>query len=444
MKRRGFLYESWPELAGCRRMWNRVPSGVAGQVIMGEGTPARVWRFRGEEFPIAGPNMRWLTMMDDGDSFAVTAVWRGDALTMFYIDMIAAQGEDARGVPWYDDLYLDLILLPDGRRLTDDRDELDAALAAGDISARQHTLALETCERLRKTLSWEQLSRRAETLSVELERRDAERVAGIMADALQNVAGVEAVVLGGSRATGADRIGSDLDVGVYYRQGALDWDALNEAVRTLDDDHRENLVCREGGWGPWVNCGGWLSVDGLSVDLILRDVARVRRVLDETDRGEVSANYQTGHPHAYVSAMYRGELASCRTLWAKDELAGMKARAESYPEPLRRTMLNNFGFEMDFSALLARKALPGGDAGYAAGHLFRSVSCMHQALFALNRAWCLNEKHAADRIGGMALCPEGYVRRVSEIFTLPIGEGLDRLDALRAEVRAMMENDEGE
>lgn len=59
-------------------------------------------------------------------------------------------------------------------------------------------------------------------------------------------------------------------------------------------------------------------MDGRPVDLILRNIARVKQVIEKTDAGETAAHYQTGHPHAYLDVMYRGELASCRILYASD------------------------------------------------------------------------------------------------------------------------------
>ena len=52
------------------------------------------------------------------------------------------------------------------------------------------------------------------------------------------------------------------------------------------------------------------------MDLILRDWDRVMEAVRETDRGEFSAHYQTGHPHAFLNVAYRGELAACRVLYS--------------------------------------------------------------------------------------------------------------------------------
>jgi len=87
----------------------------------------------------------------------------------------------------------------------------------------------------------------------------------------------------------------------------------------LDDEHRSNLVVPPGAWGDWVNGGGWLIINGYHVDLILRDLKLVMQIIKDTEQGIVTANYQTGHPHGYISAMYRGELAISKILFARNE-----------------------------------------------------------------------------------------------------------------------------
>jgi len=129
---------------------------------------------------------------------------------------------------------------------------------------------------------------------------------------------IEGIVLGGSRARGTHTEDSDIDIGMYYDPDSFDLDAMNQVAAELDDEHRSNLVVPLGGWGPWVNAGGWLVIEGHHVDLILRDIRRVEQVMKDTERGIVTANYQTGHPHGYISAMYRGELAISKVLYSRD------------------------------------------------------------------------------------------------------------------------------
>ena len=78
-------------------------------------------------------------------------------------------------------------------------------------------------------------------------------------------------------------------------------------------------------------------------------------------------------------------------------------------------LMNFFGFEAEFSTALARKNARNGDVYYLAGHIFRAISAMNQALFARNRRYCLNEKKAIFRIDTFEAHPENCARRVNAI-----------------------------
>lgn len=265
-----------------------------------------------------------------------------------------------------------------------------------------------------------------------------EKILQGIAQKLQQCPFVQGIVLGGSRATGMAAERSDIDIGIYYDSGKLDYAQLNALAKELDDSHRENLICQEGGWGNWVNCGGWLKIGGCPVDLILRDMSRVKQVIEQTEQGKFSSHYQTGHPHAYLDVMYRGELASCRILYAREmAFVQLKQKAEEYPAALKKGLLDFFLFESGFSCSLAEKSVESGDVYYLAGHLFRAVSALNQVLFALNEQWCLNEKKAVFRIGTFAKKPDVYPEKVAGIFgqigTAP-ADAVGRLKALRDEV----------
>ena len=67
-----------------------------------------------------------------------------------YISVAGQEVED--DIPFFYDLYLDLIVYPDGTILTDDMDELEEALKSGDISKELFKLAIDTKEELENTL----------------------------------------------------------------------------------------------------------------------------------------------------------------------------------------------------------------------------------------------------------------------------------------------------
>ena len=55
-------------------------------------------------------------------------------------------------VQYFYDLYLDLVVYPDGTIIEDDKDELQNALANGDITQKQFDLAFDTCDKLKNGL----------------------------------------------------------------------------------------------------------------------------------------------------------------------------------------------------------------------------------------------------------------------------------------------------
>uniref|UniRef100_UPI003F683C15 hypothetical protein n=1 Tax=Acinetobacter baumannii TaxID=470 RepID=UPI003F683C15 len=65
----------------------------------------------------------------------------------------------------------------------------------------------------------------------------------------------------------------------------------------LVDRPGETQVTAPGEWGPWINGGSWLSIGGRKVDLLYRDLGRVRAVIADCRAGAVSMDYQPGHPH---------------------------------------------------------------------------------------------------------------------------------------------------
>ena len=66
--------------------------------------------------------------------------------------MIDTQGYDDDGVPYFYDLYLDLIVYPDGNIVTDDMDELQGALKIGEITEEQYNRAITTSQKLQDEL----------------------------------------------------------------------------------------------------------------------------------------------------------------------------------------------------------------------------------------------------------------------------------------------------
>lgn len=263
---------------------------------------------------------------------------------------------------------------------------------------------------------------------------------------IKTVSGVKAIVLGGSRARGTHTPSSDVDLGIYYDPSQpLDLDALGKVASKLDDEHRTDVITGIGGWGPWINGGGWLRIQSLPVDFLYRDLDRIKTYIDACLNGKVEIFYQGGHPHGFVTSIYLGEVALCKPLYDPEGIiAELKGKVTPYPESLQKATFSSFAWEIDFSVGIAKKSIERADVNYAAGSCFRAVMCMVQVLFALNNEYWMNEKGALAITDRFAIKPVDFRNRVKEIYRLldaspeAIERAVSLLKGLSEEVYALL------
>lgn len=244
--------------------------------------------------------------------------------------------------------------------------------------------------------------------------------------------GVDALVLGGSRSRGEADVESDTDIGLYYNED-IDFEELENAIKVIMDDTRlsDQVLYRPGEWGPWVNGGAWVTVNGEPYDIILRETQRVERVIRDSLDGKVEMHYQTGHPFGFVSSIYASEVHYAELLWERREkpLTALKELLHSegtMPPKLKEKLVERFLFEAEFSMETARKSALRGDIHYVAGAFFRTVSCWNQVLFALNDRYLMNEKSSLQAAARLDLVPGQYQVRVYQIYHY-LGEHSPRL-----------------
>lgn len=256
-------------------------------------------------------------------------------------------------------------------------------------------------------------------------------------DELGAVPGVVGVALGGSRARGAGTPDSDVDLGLYYMaESPLDVPAIRRVVERADEAGQPKAVSDVGEWGPWINGGAWLRIAGLKVDLLYREEGFVRQIIADCARGRFRTEYQPGHPNAFHSHMLAGEAHYNTRLRDPDGvLADLAAATSPYPSELRTAIVRKFLWEADFVRDILEQSASRLDRYYAAGSVFRYVSCLVQVLFAVNGAWFVNEKGSLRMAGAFPAVPAGFVARAEALF--------DRLDAadirgLIGEIRALL------
>lgn len=242
-----------------------------------------------------------------------------------------------------------------------------------------------------------------------------------LAAQLITVPGIRAVVLGGSRARGTHRPDSDVDLGLYY-EGELDLGALTDLARSIPGNERVEIA-GPGGWGPWVNGGAWLHVDGVAVDWILRDVRRVREQCERARNGSFAFHAHAGHPLGFLDVSYAGEIATCRILEDPDGLvAEAKAQLDPYPPALTTAMIENL-WQARFLVDSARKGAAGGDAAYVQLCCSTALMLCAHAWHAAAGVWVTNEKGLVPGVDRLPLETGGFSAAAHQALTWGAGSG---------------------
>ncbi len=96
---------------------------------------------------ICGKGMKWMQLVPDGKKHALTVMYLPDnIMSICYIDIIENIEYDPDGVAVFIDKYLDVDFTPQGDVSIYDRDELDEAFEAGELSDKQYNAALSECD----------------------------------------------------------------------------------------------------------------------------------------------------------------------------------------------------------------------------------------------------------------------------------------------------------
>lgn len=123
--------------------WAAINDLTEGQTILWDYFP------KAGKVPVAGEGMCWLTLLPDDQKRSITAFFTKDRrVSAWYIDVIEKVAFHEDGVLGFIDEYLDVMMTPAGDIILSDRDELDAAYHAGELTTEQYTEALREGDRI--------------------------------------------------------------------------------------------------------------------------------------------------------------------------------------------------------------------------------------------------------------------------------------------------------
>ena len=103
----------------------------------------------GKPLCIADAGHNWLQYFPHAAHYTVTTMFDAEGrIIQWYIDICRRLGLDADGVPWFEDLYLDIVVKPSLEMVLLDEDELEAARNNQLITQTDYELAWSETDRL--------------------------------------------------------------------------------------------------------------------------------------------------------------------------------------------------------------------------------------------------------------------------------------------------------
>ncbi|RDB34001.1 DUF402 domain-containing protein [Exiguobacterium sp. RIT594] len=98
-------------------------------------------RYSEQEIQIVGDGYVWLQQFPAGQKHVITTMFNAHGqIVQVYVDICLRHGRDTTGIFW-DDLMLDLVLLPSGECFVLDAEELELARETGVVNQDQYAAA---------------------------------------------------------------------------------------------------------------------------------------------------------------------------------------------------------------------------------------------------------------------------------------------------------------
>ncbi len=259
--------------------------------------------------------------------------------------------------------------------------------------------------------------------------------------ALGFIDGVTAIGLGGSHARGRARPDSDLDFCLLYRAiEPFDIAAVRRIAELLNDGDRP-VVAGFGDWGPWVDGGAWLVIDGQRVDLLYRAEEKVEAVFADAQAGHFESHFDQQPPFGYFGPTLLGEIATMKPLAdPTGRLAALQARVTPMPSALRQAIVQHYLWSIEFGlTAFVPKYVAAGTTLAVAGCLTRFGQALVLALFALNDRYFMNDKTALDEAHEFPIAPDRFRERLTGLLAA-IGNNPQDLAQSVAEFRRLFDD----
>ena len=105
-----------------------------------------------EEVCVVDNDYIWLQHFPENKNYCITTMYNENLeIVQWYFDIAKNISVNEEGMPFFDDLYLDIVLLPNSEIFILDKDELDEALKLNLITEEEYNLANNEVEKILKS-----------------------------------------------------------------------------------------------------------------------------------------------------------------------------------------------------------------------------------------------------------------------------------------------------
>jgi uncharacterized protein DUF4037 len=213
---------------------------------------------------------------------------------------------------------------------------------------------------------------------------------------------------------------------------------LRDLAASLDADGGAAGVTDYGAWGPWIDGGARLTVEGHRMAWHYRDIDWVRSVIEYLRAGVVRIHYQPGLPHGFHDDTSAAEIALARVLRDPDgELGRLRGLVAEYPATMRRAIIDQGLREASLTLDAAAASAARGDVAFVAGSAVRVVASLVRVLHAVDGAWLPGDKGSVARVARLAVAPVGFADAVEGLLSAP-GRTSAELAATLAQLRELL------
>ncbi|HEX2947734.1 MAG TPA: DUF402 domain-containing protein [Clostridia bacterium] len=124
-------------------------SGYASAIFVDKVHKKLMCKLADREFCLVDDGYSWIQRLPINKNWSVTTMFDNKSnIVQWYFDITKQNSIDENSQPFYDDLYLDIVIFPSGEVVLLDEDELKEALESGDITQSDFDLAYSEANKI--------------------------------------------------------------------------------------------------------------------------------------------------------------------------------------------------------------------------------------------------------------------------------------------------------